>query len=85
MQLGAVRALGRVEHPAAADALAAAVKRSRAELRLPAAEALKEITGQELGTNPLVWRQWWREHKESFRPPGEPSKEQAQEPPAAGL
>jgi len=32
-----------------------------------AADALRKITGQDLGLDPEKWRKWWEENKEKFR------------------
>lgn len=57
-------ALGRSLRKAAFEPLLAALQdRQPSEMRQSIAQALEQLTGQELGTDPGRWQQWWEKHK----------------------
>ena len=56
----AARILGSLKDPAAVEALIEALEDRDREVRSAAAGALREITGQDLGSDPAAWRRWQR-------------------------
>lgn len=55
------RALGDLGDRRAVPGLVEVLDRHHGTYRRPVAEALHKVTGVDLGENPLVWRQWWKE------------------------
>jgi hypothetical protein len=47
--------------------LIAALKDSYPNIKEQAAEVLKKMTGEEFGTDPEKWQQWWEKNKANFQ------------------
>lgn len=57
-----LEALGKIGDRSAVPSLIWILDHYHAAYRPQAAAALKQITGRDLGENPLVWRAWWEVH-----------------------
>jgi hypothetical protein len=55
-----------LKDPRAVDALIEALKDEDWGVRARAAEALREITGQDFGKDPEKWQKWWEKNKGRF-------------------
>src|SRR5262249_38251639 len=56
--------LGRCGRREAAAVLLEQLGSDQEALRRTAAEALSDLSGQNLGTDPVAWRAWWDRHRE---------------------
>ena len=61
----AQKALGRIGKPAI-EPLIKALEDSEPDIRTRAANALKTITENDMGTDHVLWQTWWDENKETF-------------------
>jgi hypothetical protein len=50
----------------AVESLITALRHKDKTVRTNASGALKEITGQDFGDDPLKWQKWWDQNKEQF-------------------
>jgi HEAT repeat protein len=60
----AARSLGELRATRAIKPLIDALDDEGFRATAAAAEALRKITGQDLGMDPKKWRKWWEENKE---------------------
>jgi len=59
----AIRSLGRIGSPACVEPLIDGLKDKDRDVREEAVKALREITGKNLGEDPVKWKEWWEENK----------------------
>lgn len=62
---GAAEALGKIGKPAV-EPLIAALKDKDRRVREKAVWALVEITGENLGQDPIKWQRWWEQNKQNY-------------------
>jgi len=72
------RRLGMIREPRAVDALIGALKDSEPKVQEAAAESLRKLTNQNLGTDPDVWQKWWEGVGKEF--PDTPAAAEKPEP-----
>lgn len=78
-----IAALGRIRSPEAIEPLVARLRQEDGRLRGDVADALKRITGQDLGLDPDRWQRWWEENRGKFEPPkADPDAPDGAPPPA---
>ena len=67
-----VAALERTPSKETIDALVALFQKEDGRLQDDCARALKELTAEEFGTNPIAWRNWWEKAREGWAGKPEP-------------
>jgi HEAT repeat protein len=56
-------ALGKIKDRRAVEPLIDGVTDESSDVKKMAPQALKEITGQDFGKDPVKWREWWEKNK----------------------
>jgi hypothetical protein len=65
---GAMAALGAAGGREAVDALVARLQLETGRLRDDATDALRRLSGQDLGSDPAAWRSWWKDAGAGWQP-----------------
>jgi uncharacterized protein YegL len=93
IRVATISALARIGSPDAIQPLIDRLREEQGRLRGDISDALKKLTGQDLGILPDRWQEWWDLNKNGFVPPSPtPPKEEgkeegdegAEEPPEPG-
>lgn len=74
-----VAALERTPSKETIDALVALFQKEDGRLQDDCARALKELTAEEFGTNPIAWRNWWEKTRDGWTGKPEPVAEKEDE------